>query len=91
MKFYLNFISSAKSFDFIKCLQFCLLFSDATLLEEAVRRKHAADRETNSFDQVTLYLEAALYFLLSGAEMEQDKRTEKAAWTMYKDTLALIK
>uniref|UniRef100_A0A1A9WEN6 AF4/FMR2 family member lilli n=1 Tax=Glossina brevipalpis TaxID=37001 RepID=A0A1A9WEN6_9MUSC len=63
---------------------------DAKFLQEAVHRKHAADREQNTFNQVTLYLEAVVYFLLSGAAMEQC-RSEEAAWTMYRDTLDLIK
>lgn len=37
------------------------------------------------------YLEAVLYFLLTGNAMEQESVTEKAAFTMYKDTLSLIK
>ncbi|KAK7872564.1 hypothetical protein R5R35_013793 [Gryllus longicercus] len=37
------------------------------------------------------YLEAVLFFLLTGNAMEQDTLTEKAAFTMYKDTLSLIK
>ncbi|KAM7353744.1 AF4/FMR2 family member lilliputian isoform 2-T2 [Cochliomyia hominivorax] len=64
---------------------------DAKFLQEAIHRKHAADREQNTFNQVTLYLEAVVYFLLSGAAMEQHSRSEDAAWTMYKDTLSLIK
>lgn len=60
-------------------------------MQEAVHRKHAADREQDTFNQVTLYLEAVVYFLLSGAAMEQHSRSEDAAWTMYKDTLSLIK
>lgn len=38
-----------------------------------------------------LYLEAVLYFLLTGHAMEDDPATEKAAYTMYRDTLSLIK
>lgn len=56
-----------------------------------MNRKHAADDEQNTFNQVTLYLEAVVYFLLSGAAMEQHRTSENAAWTIYKDTLALIK
>ncbi|XP_037813448.1 AF4/FMR2 family member lilli isoform X2 [Lucilia sericata] len=68
-----------------------LQIKDGKFLQEAVHRKHAADREQNTFNQVTLYLEAVVYFLLSGAAMEQHSRSEDAAWTMYKDTLSLIK
>uniref|UniRef100_A0A1I8MX19 AF4/FMR2 family member lilli n=1 Tax=Musca domestica TaxID=7370 RepID=A0A1I8MX19_MUSDO len=64
---------------------------EGTFLQEAIQRKHAADREQNILNQVALYLEAVVYFLLSGAAMEQQSRTEDPAWTMYKDTLVLIK
>jgi hypothetical protein len=60
-------------------------------LAEAKRLKHAADREKDSLAQAMLYLEAALYFLLTGGTMEREQVSEKAAFTMYKDTLNLIK
>lgn len=60
-------------------------------LSEAKRLKHAADAETNHLAQAMLYLEAAVYFLLTSVAMERDACTEKAAFTMYKDTLCLIK
>jgi AF-4 proto-oncoprotein C-terminal region len=60
-------------------------------LSEAKRLKHAADKETDHLTQAMLYLEAVLYFLLSGDAMEKDVVSEKAAFTMYKDTLSLIK
>lgn len=50
-----------------------------------------ADRETDTIKQCMLYLEAVLFFLLTGNTMEQESVSEKAAFTMYKDTLALIK
>jgi hypothetical protein len=53
--------------------------------------KHAADREQNHTAQCMLYLEAVLYFLLTGMSMESQGLAEKAAFTMYKDTLSLIK
>jgi len=37
------------------------------------------------------YLEAVLFFILTGNAMENDRVTEKAAFTMYKDTLNLIR
>ncbi|KAF4523375.1 hypothetical protein B566_EDAN005532 [Ephemera danica] len=55
------------------------------------RLKHAADREADHTAQCMLYLEAVLYFLLTGMAMESESVTEKAAFTMYKDTLSLIK
>lgn len=60
-------------------------------LSEAKRLKHAADREGDHLAQAMLYLEAVLFFLLTGDTMERDPITEKAAFTMYKDTLSLIK
>lgn len=58
-------------------------------LQEAIRRKRAADSERDSFNQMTLYLEAIVYFLLTADAMERCNMD--ATWTMYKDTLALIK
>lgn len=60
-------------------------------LSEAKSLKHAADRESDHLAQAMLYLEAVLYFLLTGDAMERESVTEKAAFTMYKDTLTLIK
>lgn len=67
------------------------IWGQSRFLEEAKSLKHSADKETDNFNQVTLYLKAVLYFLLSASAMEEDERSEKAAFTMYKDTLALIK
>ena len=41
--------------------------------------------------QAMQYLEAVLFFILTGNAMEHDRVTEKAAFTMYKDTLNLIR
>ncbi|KAL0111583.1 hypothetical protein PUN28_013046 [Cardiocondyla obscurior] len=60
-------------------------------LTEAKRLKHNADEENDLTAQGMMYLEAALYFLLTGDAMESDPVTEKASYTMYKDTLSLIK
>ncbi|XP_029674647.1 AF4/FMR2 family member 4 isoform X1 [Formica exsecta] len=60
-------------------------------LTEAKRLKHNADEENELTAQGMMYLEAALYFLLTGDAMESDPVTEKASYTMYKDTLSLIK
>ncbi|XP_020294530.1 serine/arginine repetitive matrix protein 2 isoform X2 [Pseudomyrmex gracilis] len=60
-------------------------------LTEAKRLKHNADEESELTAQGMMYLEAALYFLLTGDAMESDPVTEKASYTMYKDTLSLIK
>ncbi|KAK4887756.1 hypothetical protein RN001_004027 [Aquatica leii] len=60
-------------------------------LSEAKRLKHLADKEPDTIKQCMLYLEAVLFFLLTGDAMEHESVTEKAAFTMYKDTLSLIK
>jgi hypothetical protein len=38
-----------------------------------------------------LYLEAVLYFLLTGAAISAEPGKDKVAFTMFKDTLQLIK
>ncbi|XP_076676576.1 AF4/FMR2 family member lilliputian isoform X3 [Andrena cerasifolii] len=60
-------------------------------LMEAKRLKHSADKECELTAQGMLYLEAVLCFLLTGNAMESDPLTERASFTMYKDTLSLIK
>ncbi|XP_074110538.1 AF4/FMR2 family member lilliputian isoform X3 [Cotesia typhae] len=60
-------------------------------LTEAKRLKHSADEECELTAQCMLYLEAVLYFLLTGQAMESDPLTERSAFTMYRDTLSLIK
>ncbi|XP_017786951.1 PREDICTED: AF4/FMR2 family member 4 [Nicrophorus vespilloides] len=62
-----------------------------TYLNEAKRLKRSADKEGDTIKQCMLYLEAVLYFLLTGNAMEHENYSEKAAFTMYKDTLSLIK
>lgn len=53
--------------------------------------KHEADRIKDSLAQAMRYLEAVLSFLLAGLAMERTAVTEQAAYTMFKDTLSLIK
>lgn len=61
-------------------------------LSEAKALKHAADKQqTDRTLQAVQYLEAVLFFILTGNAMEHDRMTEKAAFTMYKDTLNLIR
>lgn len=59
-------------------------------LNDAKKLKHQADEETDTIKQCMLYLEAVLFFLLTGNAMEHEAVTEKSAFTMYKDTLSLI-
>ncbi|KAG6803374.1 AF4/FMR2 family member 4 isoform X7 [Apis mellifera caucasica] len=60
-------------------------------LMEAKRLKHSADKECELTAQGMLYLEAVLCFLLTGNAMESDPLTERASFTMYRDTLSLIR
>lgn len=62
-------------------------------LLEAKSLKHRADKEQDPTAQGMQYLEAILYFLLTGNAMESESFSDlsKAAFTMYKDTLSLIK
>jgi len=60
-------------------------------LTEAKALKHGADRQGERTLQAMQYLEAVLFFILTGNAMENDRVTEKAAFTMYKDTLNLIR
>ncbi|CAG7717193.1 unnamed protein product [Allacma fusca] len=63
-----------------------------TYLEEAKRLKHKADNEKLSTTQASTYLEAGLYFILTGLSMERDRAVgSQSAFTMYKDTLSLIR
>lgn len=51
-----------------------------------------ADRETDHTAQCMQYLEAVLFFLLTGNTMENERPiNDKTPYTMYKDTLNLIK
>lgn len=67
------------------------LRSQNDYLIEAKRLKHAADREKDDLAQAMLYLEAVLYFLLTGAAISAEPGKDKVAFTMFKDTLQLIK
>ncbi|XP_029831812.2 AF4/FMR2 family member 1 isoform X3 [Ixodes scapularis] len=57
---------------------------------EAKKLKHQADRESDRTVQAMKYLEAVLYFILTGSSMEHSHH-EDNAYLMYKETLALIR
>ncbi len=60
-------------------------------LLEAKKLKHKADKDPNGLTaQTGLYLEAGLYFILTGHTMERGVGMREA-FTMYKDTLNLIR
>ncbi|XP_076273793.1 AF4/FMR2 family member lilliputian isoform X1 [Rhynchophorus ferrugineus] len=60
-------------------------------LGEAQRLKKQAVKENNTINQGLLYLEAVLYFLLSGNAMEHENFNDQTPFTMYITTLSLIK
>ncbi|XP_051162031.1 AF4/FMR2 family member 4-like isoform X3 [Leptopilina boulardi] len=60
-------------------------------LTEAKRLKHSADVESDTMAQGMMYIEAVMYFVLTGCTMENDPVTERSSFTMYRDTLSLIK
>lgn len=78
-------------FSFRFSFLFNFIRDHSTFLLEARRLKHAADKATESLAQAMLYLEAVLYFLLTCTAMERESVTVKSAFTMFKDTLSLIK
>jgi hypothetical protein len=60
-------------------------------LSAAKRIKHAADRETDRTVQACKYLEAVLYFILTGNAMELSGNETEKVCVMYKETLNLIR
>lgn len=62
-------------------------------LETAKGLKHKADKEEcGGLTQVFTYLESGLYFILTGIAIEKERPLPaKEAYTMYKDTLHLIR
>lgn len=66
--------------------------SDATsvYMQEAQRLKHEADRETDRERQAMKYLQAVLYFSLN-ANYHEQSGDKSSAFTIYRETLNLIK
>lgn len=64
---------------------------DLNLLGHAYRFFFFSSQQTDRTLQAVQYLEAVLFFILTGDAMEHDRMTEKSAFTMYKDTLNLIR
>lgn len=59
-------------------------------MQEAKSLKHQADSERNREQQAIKYLQAVLFFTLCGNVSEQ-QGDKKDAFTMYKETLSLIR
>ncbi|XP_054845551.1 AF4/FMR2 family member 1 isoform X2 [Eublepharis macularius] len=60
-------------------------------LKEAKRLKHKADATTDKVGKAIKYLAAALSFIECGIAMESDTLTPKPAYTMFAETIDLIK
>ncbi len=62
----------------------------STYMQEAQRLKHDADRETDRERQAMKYLRAVLYFSLN-ANFHEQSGDKASAFTIYRETLNLIK
>lgn len=60
-------------------------------LNEATKLKHQADSEVNRTVQAMKYLDAVLYFILTGISMERCRCNISQVYTLYKETLNMIK
>ncbi|PKK28868.1 AF4/FMR2 family, member 1, transcript variant X2 [Columba livia] len=60
-------------------------------IEEAKRLKHKADAMTDKTGKAFQYLEAALFFIEYGIAMESDGPAPKSGYSIFSDTIDLIK
>ncbi|RXN07907.1 AF4 FMR2 family member 4-like protein [Labeo rohita] len=60
-------------------------------LKEAKKLKHKADATPDKMAKVLSYLEAALSFVESAVAMETEPQTPKSAYTMFSETVDLIR
>ncbi|XP_076014561.1 AF4/FMR2 family member 1 isoform X2 [Genypterus blacodes] len=60
-------------------------------IKEAKRLKHKADAESDKFGKAFNYLEAAMYFVESGITMEKDPQISVSSYTMFSETVELLK
>ncbi|NXW55592.1 AFF1 protein, partial [Eurystomus gularis] len=60
-------------------------------IEEAKRLKHKADAMTNKTGKAFQYLDAALSFIEYGIALESDAPAPKSAYSIFSDTIDLIK
>nr|XP_033818728.1 AF4/FMR2 family member 1 isoform X2 [Geotrypetes seraphini] len=67
------------------------LFPVEHYLIEAKKLKHKADGMLEKISKAFHYLDAALYFIQGGIAMESDTKTPKPAYTIFAETVDLIK
>ncbi|XP_026210058.1 AF4/FMR2 family member 4 isoform X2 [Anabas testudineus] len=60
-------------------------------IKEAKRLKHKADAETNKLSKAFNYLDAAMFFVESGIAMEKDPQISLSSYTMFAETVELLK
>ncbi|NXR01336.1 AFF1 protein, partial [Sagittarius serpentarius] len=60
-------------------------------IEEAKRLKHKADAMTDKTGRAFQYLDAALFFIEYGVALESDALAPKSAYSIFSDTIGLIK
>ncbi|XP_057216100.1 AF4/FMR2 family member 1 isoform X4 [Triplophysa rosa] len=60
-------------------------------MREAKKLKHKADATMDKMSKALSYLEAALSFVESGVAMESDTQMPRSAYTMFSETLELIR
>ncbi|KAM6903041.1 LOW QUALITY PROTEIN: AF4/FMR2 family member 1-like [Xenentodon cancila] len=60
-------------------------------IKEAKRLKHKADAESDKLSKAFNYLDAAMFFVESGIAMEKDPQTSMSSYTMFAETVELLK
>eukprot|EP00064_Thunnus_orientalis_P020920 superscaffoldBa00006046_g21072 len=60
-------------------------------IKEAKRLKHKADAESDKLSKAFNYLDAAMYFVESGIAMEKDPQISMSSYTMFAETVELLK
>ncbi|KAM8828850.1 AF4/FMR2 family member 1 isoform 2-T2 [Spinachia spinachia] len=60
-------------------------------IKEAKKLKHKADAESDKLSKAFNYLDAAMYFVESGIAMEKDPRISVSSYTMFAETVELLK
>ncbi|KAL6096740.1 aff1 [Pungitius sinensis] len=60
-------------------------------IKEAKKLKHKADAESDKLSKAFNYLDAAMYFVESGIAMEKDPHISVSSYTMFAETVELLK
>ncbi|XP_019741423.1 AF4/FMR2 family member 1 isoform X1 [Hippocampus comes] len=60
-------------------------------IKEAKRLKHKADAESDKLSKAFNYLDAAMFFVESGLAMEKDPQISMSSYTMFAETVELLK